>query len=53
MAVAVILFVGFGVWYNAPIDLLSLDYNEVLEIVVFNGNTGNTHILRTKNKSGI
>ena len=40
-----IFLVSFVVWYNAPIDLMSLECNEVLEIVVFNGNTGNvTHI---------
>lgn len=44
-AAVAIFLVGFSVWYNIPIDLMSLDYNEVLEIVVFNGNTGNaTHI---------
>ena len=33
------------IWYNASIDLMDLDPDEVMEIVVFNGNTGNeTHI---------
>lgn len=40
--VVVILLIGFSVWYNVPINLMSLEHNEVLEIVVFNGNTGNT-----------
>ena len=45
LSVVAIFLVGFSVWYNAPIDLMSLEHNEVLEIVVFNGNTGNaTHI---------
>ncbi len=44
-AVIAILLAGIAVWYQAPIDLMDLDYNEVKEIVVFNGNTGNaTHI---------
>lgn len=42
LSVATVLFAGFVVWYNAPINFMSLEYNEVLEIVVFNGNTGNT-----------
>ena len=46
LSVVAIFLVGFSVWYNAPIDLMSLDHNKVLEIVVFNGNTGNTtHIV--------
>lgn len=41
----IILAMGIGIWYNAPIDLMDLEANEVMEIVVFNGNTGNiTHI---------
>ena len=45
LSVVAIFLVGFSVWYNIPIDLMSLDHNEVLEIVVFNGNTGKvTHI---------
>ena len=40
-----ILFAGIAIWYNTPIDLMDLDHNEVMEIVVFNGNSGNiTHI---------
>ena len=31
--------------FNIPLDLMDLDPNEVMEIVVFNGNSGNaTHI---------
>ncbi len=29
-------------WYKAPIDLMNLEPNKVLEIVIFNGNTGET-----------
>lgn len=36
---------GIVVWFNIPLDLMDLDPNEVMEIVVFNGNSGNaTHI---------
>ena len=41
LSVVLILLVGIAVWYNAPIDLMNLDANEVMEIVIFNGNTGN------------
>ncbi len=35
----------FWQWFNIPLDLMDLDPNEVMEIVVFNGNSGNaTHI---------
>ncbi|MBO5523641.1 MAG: hypothetical protein J5986_08220 [Roseburia sp.] len=45
LSVIVVLIVGIAVWYNAPIDLMNLDPNEVKEIVIFNGNSGNsTHI---------
>lgn len=45
LSVIVIFLAGIAVWYNAPIDLMNLEYNEVMEIVVFNGNSGNvTHI---------
>ena len=44
-SIAVIVLVIFVVWFNATIDLMNLDSNEVAEIVVFNGNTGKeTHI---------
>ena len=44
-SIAVILLVIFAIWFNATIDLMNLNTNEVAEIVVFNGNTGNaTHI---------
>ena len=42
LSVALLLMIGIAVWYNAPIDLMDLDANEVMEIVVFNGNNGNT-----------
>lgn len=33
------------VWYTLPVDLMDLDYKEVLKLVVFNGSSGNaTHI---------
>lgn len=38
----VILLVGIIVWYNAPLNLMDLDPNEIMEIVVFNGNSGET-----------
>ena len=45
LSVVLILILGVAVWYNIPIDLINLDPNEVMEIVVFNGNSGNgTHI---------
>lgn len=45
LSVIVIFLAGIAIWYNVPIDLMNLEYNEVVEIVVFNGNSGNvTHI---------
>ena len=45
LSVLLIVLVGITVWYHTPIDLMNLDTNEVMEIVVFNGNSGNaTHI---------
>lgn len=38
----VMLMAVLIIWYNASIDLMDLDYNDVMEIVVLNGNTGNT-----------
>ena len=38
--IAVVLLVILVIWFNATIDLMNLDSNEVVEIVVFNGNTG-------------
>ena len=44
LSVGVILLTGMIVWF-IPLDLMDLDPNEVVEIVVFNGNSGNaTHI---------
>jgi len=48
LSVVVIFLVGIAVWYNAPIDLMNLDHNEVMEIVVFNGNSGNTTHIKDK-----
>jgi hypothetical protein len=43
-----ILFAGIAIWYNTPIDLMDLDHNEIMEIVVFNGNSGNTTHIKDK-----
>lgn len=43
-----ILFAGIAIWYNTLIDLMDLDHNEVMEIVVFNGNSGNTTHIKDK-----
>lgn len=43
-----ILFAGIAIWYSTPIDLMDLDHNEVMEIVVFNGNSGNTTHIKDK-----
>lgn len=40
VSIAVIVLVISAVWFNAPIDLMNINSNEVSEIVVFNGNTG-------------
>ena len=45
LSVVIILLMGIVVWFNIPLDLMDLDPNEVMEIAVFNGNSGNaTHI---------
>lgn len=45
LSVVIILLMGIVVWFNIPLELMDLDPNEVMEIVVFNGNGGNaTHI---------
>lgn len=45
LTIAVIILAGAVIQYNIPIDLMNLEHDEVMEIVVFNGNTGNaTHI---------
>ena len=38
LSVVIILLMGIVVWFNIPLDLMDLDPNEVMEIVVFNGN---------------
>lgn len=45
LAIVVVFVVSVGIWYNTPIDLMDLEHDNVMEIVIFNGNTGNaTHI---------
>lgn len=45
IAVLAVLAAGFLLWYNLPIKLLDLEPQNVMEITVFNGNTGKlTHI---------
>ena len=48
LSMVLIPLVGIAVWYNAPIDLMNLDADEVMEIVVFNGNSGNTTHIEDK-----
>ena len=44
-SVTAILLAGIFIWYTLPVDLMDLDHKEVLELVVFNGSSGNaTHI---------
>lgn len=42
LSAVIIFLIGIAVWYSVPINLMNLDYNEVKEIAVFNGNSGNT-----------
>ena len=45
IAVLAVFAAGFLLWYNLPIKLLDLEPKNVMEITVFNGNTGKlTHI---------
>ncbi len=45
IAVLAVLAAGVLLWYNMPIKLMDLEPEKVMEITVFNGNTGNvTHI---------
>ena len=45
IAVLAVLAAGVLLWYNMPIKLMDLKPEKVMEITVFNGNTGNvTHI---------
>lgn len=48
LAVVLLLMLGVAMWYHAPIDLIDLDTDEVVEIVVFNGNSGNTTHIKDK-----
>ena len=49
-SVAAILLAGLFVWYTLPVDLMDLDHKEVLEIVVFNGSSGNEPKITDKEK---
>ena len=44
ISIAIVVLFLFAVlaWYKIPFDLMNLKSNEVLKIVVFNGNTGKT-----------
>lgn len=42
LIIAALAIGGCFIWYNAPVDFVRLSANDVLEIVVFNGNTGET-----------
>lgn len=45
LSVILICLIGVIVWYNTPLGLTDLAPDEVMEIVVFNGNSGErTHI---------
>ena len=48
LSVVLIVLVGITVWFHTPIDLMNLDTNKVMEIVVFNGNSGNTTHIEDK-----
>ena len=48
LCAAAVLLAGIAVWYRAPIDLMDLDPDEVTEITVFNGSTGNTTHIRDR-----
>lgn len=42
LSVILICLIGVIVWYNTPLGLTDLAPDEVVEIVVFNGNSGET-----------
>ena len=42
LSVILICLIGVIVWYNTPLSLTDLAPDEVMEIVVFNGNSGET-----------
>lgn len=42
LSAIVLLLIGAVVWFHIPLDLMDLDPNKVMEIVIFNGNSGNT-----------
>ena len=63
LSAVVILLTSIVVWYNVPLDLMDLEPNEVMEILIFNGNSGNTthitakeqiqHIIENLNEIGV
>lgn len=42
------LILGVAVWYNAPIDLINFGPDEVMEIVIFDGNSGHAAHIEDK-----
>ena len=48
LSVILICLIGVIVWYNTPLGLTDLAPDEVMEIVVFNGNSGNTTHIEDK-----
>ncbi len=46
----IIILMGIFTWYNTPIDLMNLESDEVIEIIVFNGNSGKTTHITEKDK---
>ena len=53
LSAIVLLLIGAAVWFHIPLDLMDLDPNKVMEIVIFNGNSGNTtHRSKTRKAFG-
>ena len=49
LSVILICLIGVIVWYNTPLSLTDLAPDEVMEIVVFNGNSGETtHVMNSR-----
>ena len=48
LSAMVICLIGIIVWYNVSLNLTDLVPDEVMEIVVFNGNSGNTTHIEDK-----
>ena len=40
ISIVLVLVIGFVVWWNVPTQMINVDYTNVEEIIVFNGNTG-------------